>query len=555
MANGGSVYPSATGGGLGRATRAILEATIAKREREQRERQLDLSERGVAVSESANSLNRLVTLAGILPPGTTVGDLGESGIRMFGQAFQIPDPHNYGDIELNRETMESLIDRVGMDWLNSPEGRDTLIPSIRARLGIEPSEAVANAAEAEANMRIGILEGIGRDPELVNEWIQRTVGRDPVTLTIPGGDGRPDRTISFDSPTAATIYAGFLQNRERFGFELSVESAKQDNTFIESIQEAVRQADHEVSRSALLSKVIPLYNQAVSEGDVTQINAFLESGATEGEKLALEYLVGSIATGDERFIGQLPDDLQMFFRIGDRVARILGMDKAAEIMPSLTEGLGEGNIAQLRDPFWGGLRLSFGSEAPGAAPPPAQGGLGLENASFSDRLKAAQELLDEGMSLAELSQFVEDDVATALSERSGVDVRTIRRDEESSLPIPEGGFDPSTVPASVREDARKLNQILRGDTSLPPRQADALARRLRGRVERNLIPAEPSGVQVVPPGGFDPSTVPVGLRSKVNQLNNLLRRRDEFKGPQKRGSEAVIRRLQAEIRRGIERGI
>jgi hypothetical protein len=169
-------------------------------------------------------------------------------MRRFAEAFDV-EVEGMEALELNPETMDTVIQTRGAQLLkDSPE---LLMPSIRARAGLEPDKDVAAARNLQATMQFEALTDITNDPELRSEFVSRALGREPITLTIPGFGGQPDQSVSFDSPTAANIYAQFLLARERFSLELDLQNTQAAEGLFEEIQSAVPTAGFSVSSNAL----------------------------------------------------------------------------------------------------------------------------------------------------------------------------------------------------------------------------------------------------------------------------------------------------------------
>jgi hypothetical protein len=477
MPNGGRTIPSPTGGGVTRAAEFIFQALEAKRTRALQARRLDIDEQAAAV-------NKFTTLANFLPRGSTLGDIGVSGGQLFEDAFGI-SASDLGDLELNPQTLETIINARGQELVATEEGRNLLLPSIRNMLGLEPSEDVAEFRELNAQMQTRALQDILSDPTLMKEFTSRALGRDPVNLQIPGVPGE----ISFDSPTAANIYAQFLLAREENSFALDLKNVEDRSDFIEEIQTAVSEAGQSVSSSALKGRIFRIYNQAVEAGDPAPIAAFLnDPGVTQGEKLAMEFMIGSIGAGENVVMNQLPPAMRNFLVLGQVVRDILGPEAAEKVLPSITEALDPTQFGTFRDPFFGKIRF----EIPGADPrtqPSLDTPEGLTpsaaNAPREIRLRAAREVLSSN------SMSREDLVATV-----GEDVVA---EAEESLPaeptpgpgdIPKDGIDPEILPDSLKADARSLNRLLitleRTKGEIARRNLQKVIDRLRIRITQRM---------------------------------------------------------------------
>lgn len=494
MANGrggGRTIPSPLGGGLERAAAAIREGLERRDILELRRDELGLRERQVDLAERAGAINSIKALAPFLPPGTTLADLGKGGMQLFQRAFDLPPDMIPGDLELNPETLQQFLDMAGRDFLQTPEGQDLLIPSLRARLGLEPSEDVAELRDLEANMRMGALENILNDPEMTREFTQRALGRDPVRIQFPGDE----EAIEFDSPTAANIYAQFRLARERFSFQISMankeQAADQAQGFVEEIKNSVAEAGHEITTGVIQSKIIPIYNQAAEAGSFEPIQRFLDSDATEGEKLAMRMMYSSISVGEQAFIESLPPQIRNFVLIGRELEEFGGKEMTGDLMPSITRILGEQGIdvAQLVDPFFGSpeIRVSRGSPDAGGGSLTESLRQEVNQVPRDVRIQATlQTLIERDMSREELVAVVGEDIVEAAEAelqappeggrhlhepgpRAETRPPAGTEEEEESRPsalhreeskVPEGGLNPSDFHTSLRGDVRRLNNLL-----------------------------------------------------------------------------------------------
>ncbi|KKN88074.1 hypothetical protein LCGC14_0251460 [marine sediment metagenome] len=448
MGTGGRNIPSASGGGITRAAELIFQALEAKRGRALQTRRLDIDEQIAAV-------NQFTTLAKFLPPGSRLADIGESGGRLFEDAFGIA-AGDLGDLELNPQTLATIIDARGRELVETEEGQSLLLPSIRAQLGIEESESVEGLRNLNAQMQTQALEDILKSPDMMREFTTRALGREPVSLRIPGVPGE----ISFDSPIAANIYAQFLLARERFSFELDLKDEEGMSGLIEEIQKAVTAAGQSVSTPALQGRIFRIYNQAVESGDSAGIAAFLnDPGVSQGEKLAMEFMIGSIGVGENVVMNQLPPAMRNFLVLGQVVRDILGPEAAEKVLPSITEALDPTQFGVFRDPFFGSIEFTIpGVEGGTQALPnaPVEPAFSAANVPRDIRLRAAAEVLASGsMSRADLIATVGEDVvveveATTVPEEPAIGV----------IKIPEEGIDPETLPNSLKADAMRLNRLL-----------------------------------------------------------------------------------------------
>lgn len=451
MSTGGRVLPSPTGGGITRAAEFIFQALESKRTRALQRRRLDIDERIAKV-------NQFVTLSNFLTPGSTLADTGTSGMQLFEDAFGV-EASDLGDLELNPQTLATIIDARGRELVETEEGMRLILPSIRRQLGIEPSEDVETLRGLQAQMQTQALESILGDPDLMGEFTARALGQEPVSVRIPGVPGE----TQFESATAANIYAQFLLARERFSFQLDLEDAEGLTSFITEIQGAVTAAGQSISSSALTGRIFPIYNQSVESGDPTAVSAFLNDPAvTPGEKLAMNFMIGSIGVGENVVMNQLPPAMRNFLVLGQVVRDILGPEAAAKVLPSITEALDPTQFGQFRDPFFGGIEFTI----PGQPEPRVRDRDQEPDRPFSAldvpleiRTQTATRVLaDESMSRADLVATVGEEAVAAAE--AAVEPTPVEPAPTTGVNIPSGGIDPESVPRSVKSDAEGLNRLL-----------------------------------------------------------------------------------------------
>ncbi len=485
MSTGGRVFPSITGGGLTSAAQAVLDAQIGNRERALQSRQLDLT-------ETAQALNQLVTLSNFLPPGTMLGDLGQAGMDLFSRAFRM-DVTGLEALELNPRTFATALDAQRLQFLDTPEAADLLLPSLRATLGLEPSTDVASVRDLEAQMRFGALTDILESPELAREFVSRTLGQDPVKLRIPGVPGE----IEFESTTAANIYAQFLLAREQFTFRLDLDADDPIQALITETQAAVLAAGHSVSSTALM-RIFGIYNQAVAAGDISLVQGFLNDvSIEEGEKLAMQFLLGSIGAGENAFLQSLPPQLRNFLLIGKAVRQVLSPEDAEAVLQGITQALDPEFTAVLDNPLFGGLRLEVGGERIGEQNPllrdPEAEAAAPVTDPFDVTTAPEQILIEEARrSLADGSSTREELIGLIGEElvNKAVPIGELDPDVAEAVAVPEGGILPSAVPIPFKADARRLNTLIRlrertqGELALA--NLDAVIGRLRDRIARGM---------------------------------------------------------------------
>lgn len=454
MGTGGRTIPSGAGGGIARAGEAIARAIELKRSRALISRRLDIDEQVAAVTQ-------YTTLSDLLPIGTTLGDLGPSGMELFEKAFGVPG-EGLESLEMNEQTTETLLNSLSVDFLESDEGKNLILPSIRSRLRLEPNAAVDELRTQEAELRSGALTNILNDPGLMGDFQANLAGQDPVRLRIPGVPGE----ISFDSPTAANIYAQFLLARERFSFELNLDDAEALSGLIDEIQKAVSESGQSISSPAIQGRIFPLYQRAVQSGETAEVVAFLNSETvSQGEKLALEFMLGSIGKGENVVLNNLPPQMRNFLVIGQTIRDILGPEAAAEILPSITEALDPQQFGIFRNRFFRGLDF----EIPGPVSPdqpidalgglrtggPVEGQPSAINVPRPIRLTTANQILvDQSMSREDLVATVGEDVVAEAEEALLV------QSTPTDGALPPGGINPETVPRALQADAARLNRLL-----------------------------------------------------------------------------------------------
>lgn len=564
MARGsGRTIPSILGGGLERGTRAILDAVLERERRELQERQITAAERNQAI-------NQLTTLAGLVRPGTTLNDLGDSVMDLFGRALDI-DPSGLGDLELSPRTIQTALEEKGLELID--EDAFPTLEAIRAAAGLTPSEVVAGAEESEARLRSFTIGQILSNPEFAREAVERQLGRTPIDLRIPGIGDQPDQIIPFDSETAARLYAGFLQAREEFGFRLRLDQDDPIQMLIEETQKAVR--DHPQGQSIstpAVRRVFRVYNDAIAQGAPEKIQEFLESNVTQGEKLAMEFLVGSIQAGEQAFINELRElspDLAFFYNMAQLTREAFGVEDAQEIMELAGQALGPGVGGRLVDPF-GPRMLGRGPrievtprEGAGGDAPPGGGSLmGFVDPALLE--EGAFNLLRQGIPRQALvrdlgAEAVEAAEARIAAGDTGQGRVSISPDEAARLvhegqqaDVPEGGIDPSTVPQELLPDVQRLNTFLerraRMSEGADTRALDSVISRLRRSVEERIA-FEAVEIPRTVEGLVDLDEIPPAARDFALRLNTVIRTRERATGSvAQQGLDSQIRLLERRIK-------
>lgn len=503
MSTGGRVFPSITGGGLSQATGAILSAQMAARAEALQARQLDITER-------AQKINQLTTLSSLVPTGTTLGDLGAGGLTLFTEALGV-DATGLEALELKPETFQTALDSMRQEFLDTPEAAELLAPSTRVALGLGPSADIAEAADLEAQMRVQALTDIRDNPEFTREFTARALGREPIKLRIPGVPGETE----FESSQAAAIYAQFLLARENQGFQidlgrrraaadLAADEEDPVEKLTEEIRGAVSDAGFSIGSDVLVNRVLPLYNAAIESGDPAEVAAFLNDPlTTPGERLAMQFILGSIAAGDAAFFDSVSPELGIFFRMSDRVKKSFPDNPlmARRFLQDLTQAMDPAFTAQSRESFFGKLSVEIGGVPVGdqtigptravvpAAPPPgarADGTFDVRQAPDAILLDEVRNSLADGTATREeLIGLVGQDVVD----------RAVPLDPSPGLVegpgIPVGGIDSANVPTALLGDVQRLNNLIRTldrtQGELARRNLQNVIDRLRTRIERGMI--------------------------------------------------------------------
>ncbi len=552
MSSGGRVFPSITGGGLSRGA----EAFVASRERA---RQLALQKRQLSNQERITALNAFTTLVPFLATGTTLGDTDPATQALFGQAFEV-DPLEFLDLDLNKETVDTFVDKITL------EGFQDLTPEelasnevIRANQGLTPIQEVADVTRDEAAMRIEAFRRIQNDPARLDDFVARVEGLDPITVVFPGT--RPDMT--FERVEAATLFVSMLrdQNAEdaRFG---NLEDARRSE-IIDQIRDAVRQREFEVGAPAV-SRVLDIYDSAIEAQDGSIIDAFLASGATEGEKLAMDVVRGSMAFGDEFLFEGFPPEMRKLMQVAAVVESIQKADPKAvadlvdQLAPIIFGSFKRGPFNFGRPEFilapTGAVDIGGGR---GGTIDPRAASLEVQILGVIDVL--GQEL-PEGQTADErrdilIGQVGLDAVVAAEGRRAEAEV------DEVPPVTPERSAVQQQVIDSQQRQINSLNRLLSESTSEEVKRN--LGRRIKRleaeiAIDSTTLPIEREGTDEIPAGGIDPANMPASLRARVLQLNSLIRRRESFtpdvRAPHRPGAESQsvqARALNAPIERAL----
>jgi hypothetical protein len=300
------------------------------------------------------------------------------------------------------------------------------------------------------------------------------------------------------------------------------------------------------------------------------ITSFIAS-ATEGEALAMQYLLGSIKAGEETFLDQIRQSapqLANFIELTAEIRRGLPAEQVAEIMPGVTEAL-QGLAGTLKDPIFGGLRFEFS----GAAPVQQSSTLpGFGSVPRDLLITAAKNLFNNGDQTREelVAQLGEEVVVAALG-AAPASTQTTSASRSTSTepepePIPLGGFNPDSVPVAVQSKARQLNILLtrqeRANASgTTLRGVDQAIARLTREIRSGIsLPDAKLALETVtlteaeggvPAGGIKLTSVPAFVRADVQRLNTLVKRRQGTTGRVARDLDGQIQVLRSRIQTAI----
>ncbi len=453
-----AVIPSAAGAGITRAAAAIFDAIQAEKNREvQRSR--------ISIEDRSAKLRQFTTLSGMLDKGTTLGDLGQGGMDLFSDAFQIPS-EGLENLDLSRQTLSTAMNTALLDMFEEggEEGLQGLLtPAMRAMLQLEPDSDVAALRGLTARMGVEDLNIILDDPVMRREHVLRTLGQNPVRIRFPGDD----QEFEFDSPTAANIYASFVAAQEVNKTTIALQESEQRDALIKEIQDAVEAGGQfVVSSPAIIGRIFPVFNRAIEEGSDQPIVDFLASSASEGEKIAMKFLTGSSEIGSRAALANLPRPLQQFMLLREAFAKTMEKAEVDAMMEAVLPILDPAEFGEIQK------RGLFGFREKQIVFPTLEGEQeertefvtpneerfpersSTRNAPHEDRVQVAREILES-----------EEMTREALIKAVGLDVVEEAEEVVNLTPseggIPSRGFDPAVVPADIRPDVERLNQLLR----------------------------------------------------------------------------------------------
>ncbi len=551
MSTGGRVFPSVTGGGLARGAEAFVTGRARRRAEALQERQISNTER-------ITDLNAFTRLVPFFEVGTTLGDTDQATQNLFSRAFAV-DAGEFQTLDLNRETIDSLVERVILDGFAdiSPEdARRTEV--VRANQGLEPIIEVANLNRDRAKMGIEGLKRIREDPFRYDDFIARLEGLDPITIEFP--DGRGPQT--FDRVEAATLYVSMLRDQDVATARFGSLADERRSEIIDQIRDAVRQREFEVGAPAV-SRILDIYDQAIEARDGSVIDAFLASGATQGEKLAMEVVRGSMAFGDEFLFEGFPPEMRRLMQVAAVVEAI--QDADPEAVQDLVDQLPEALFGSFNEGPFGFGRPEFQlTELDPTGVTRGVGGAGtVDPATVSQEVQIqgvfdvlGQEL-PEGQTAGQrraimVSQVGIENVVAAETRFAEAAAGVT---EETVTDQPTRSVEQQRVVDSARRQITSLERML--STATEPRVQRTLGRRI-ARLEAELaidatvLPIEREGTDEIPAGGIDPANMPASLRARVLQLNTLIRRKEtlsETAGAEQRVFNPLIERAKQTLRR------
>ncbi len=536
MSSGGRVFPSVTQGGLSRATSAVFDRLAARRAEGREERRLSVTEQSAAV-------NQFQALTAMIPVGTKLGELGDNVLDIFGRAFGL-DPQEHLELDINPETLDTLMGSLGLDFIQDPEAVSSGIQNDAIlRLFQLPRQSTIEAENAVNAAQTAAFGTIMKSEELMRRFTLDQLGDDPVTVTLPAFGDREAITREFTTPTAANIWASAMLARDQLGLELDLTDEEVVAGLVNEIQEGVQEAGFSILSSVIRERVLPIYNASLEEGGegVDVINRFIDTpGRSQGEIEAIMLLVGSIGRGDNAFLAGLNPQVRNFILLGQAIRDIVGPEAALELLPDFTS-IDERQFGRFRNPLF--RRINFETVQRPV-------GRDLSLVPPDVLVLSIQDLLEEGIltreELVELTS--EADVAAAeLNISSGVSTPGAAPRAGPDLTRAERRIDrQGDLVASQRRQLANLEGRVLSDArgqrgrNLVNNRIDLLKEKIA--VSETSLPFETEAGGAIPQGGIDPQNMPASVRSLAVQLNTLLRRQEQG------GSGRQLGALQGEIR-------
>lgn len=322
------VLPSATGGGLERGVQNFLAVRQQRRDnifrKDQQaldQRRVEVSERQLDVQEQGLAFERLLKIAPLVPPGTTLAESGFLGPTAR-QAFGDLNDTEFGALqgmELNPETVQTLIGDRTEHFLreldpNNPDHKNILDRITLATSGLDGSTSQLRVEEQIAGMTFNALEGLQEDPTLQGNIARSVLGQE-ATVRIPGViDPATNEEIEFESLGVAELYSRLAINRANNNTEKLKLDKESVQDIVGGLMEQAAKADIGLGR-AFATNIVNSYNVSVgpdaarnSEG-LTPLEQ-LYAGASPDERRSIELFTGAIRLGDnayEQLLRQSPE--------------------------------------------------------------------------------------------------------------------------------------------------------------------------------------------------------------------------------------------------------
>lgn len=321
--------PSATGGALADATQSFLDVSQARRQLALLEREVDVRERGQALTE----------LTSMIPLVREGEPLHES--RALHRSFQRlwpdldpTDPEDVGGLILNPETMESVVmkgmlqefenlpDDERQRLLQSPISRAVFKLATGEPLSPEESDLLTNRAE----IGMQALNAWQPSTEEALNIARANLGLDPVTPVVDLLTGEVLGT--FETETAAALAVELLKAR----FGLFAASTRQQEDIVGEFMGQMKDAGVVISR-AVATEII----NTVHSGDPDRLQAFAERfNDVPNAVQALQVYLHGARIADEY--------------IGDWLGRFEGGEQfhqSIRILSEVTESLGAAETAKI----------------------------------------------------------------------------------------------------------------------------------------------------------------------------------------------------------------